>query len=655
MKLKRISLLGLLGCMLFSCGPSINDDTKEEPKFGYNDLYQGDKTMRPIKTGKSIYRASDGYIQNEQQGYNNFYYCSLKGSTYEEMKYEKDQFVNNDSFIKNGVMSSSKELFAARKFVAPISGKTKISGQIKSLSDKDLLVEIYINSNLLISSHSLSNNGIYVEKIVDVVQGDNIYFVLKEEGQIEFNPSIDFINAEDALLHQNIDGEYGDVHPFYDMKNKKMYMYYLSTGREVNSAQQQFTTLATVSDDMVNFKQVELSRNKVNPPAIDTYYALGVYEDAEGMYRSCFGQGNHVGTSKSKDLLYWENGKEDFLNEETGMLDYHHVVNFGSDVYSGRDPFIYYDKEEKTYYCIVMNYYSNKVDKGSKGLAIYKGDVKGDYSKDYYKALDTTSRGDPECPELFKINDRYYIFYSIYGTGTSGNVGKLAYRIGDIGKNPLEVDWNHKKELYLDGGDLHAAQLCNVGDMFYMYGWLTSAPHINSWGGTLNISREVFQRTDGTLGSRIDPEYKKHANKGKIYSFNDMKKGKFQNAPRCIVNSKIVGNGMGFTGQKVISRGVTYYIGLTKTLDKDYLVITRDINKYDDFISLEINEKKENYNLEIYLDGGYVEAFVNDEYGVSGRMLFNNEYDLELINTNNQSSFTSIDLYRLSQSNEFLE
>ena len=75
------------------------------------------------------------------------------------------------------------------------------------------------------------------------------------------------------------------------------------------------------------------------------------------------------------------------------------------------------------------------------------------------------------------------------------------------------------KEYSLDGGDLHAAQLCEVGGRYYMYGWIGSSPNANVWGGNLNLAREVYVKADGTLGTRCDEYLTKLLNKGRMQSF----------------------------------------------------------------------------------------------------------------------------------------
>ena len=655
---KKSFLTLFMAPLIIGCTPT-NDPIDVVEKNEYEEFYNMSEIKEDLINGKNIYYASSGYNGNSNQGYNQYYYKGLKDNLF-DLEYKDEAFRSDDgAYLKGDEMHSSESTLATRMFVSPLAGTAKIIGSAKPINfqkTSQISIKILNSSGETIKEFSPyvieNEDGIYINETINLEKDDVILFTLSALSTVTFNPCVDFLLEDDSLLHQFIDGDYGDVHPYYDKKNKRMMMYYLSTGREINSVHEQFSTLATASKDMVNFEQIELSRNEKNPPSINTYYALGVYEDADGIYRSCFGQGSYVGNSKSEDLVFWENGEEFFMNEETGMLDYKHRVNFGKDVYSGRDPHIIYDKESETYYCIVMNYYSSQLANGKKGLAIYKGNKEGIYSSEYKKALDTTNRGDPECPQLFKIGNRYYIFYSIYGSGTAGNVGKFAYRIGDINASPFDVNWDEKEEYYRDGGDNHAAQITEANGKYYMYGWLTKTPYQNIWGGTLSLSKEVYQKEDGTLASRVDPVYKKLANKGTLASFSK-EITTFKNIPRSILKGSFEPNGEEYKeGFYVTSRDVTYFAGIIKKRNETYLTLTKDVENPTSFVYLKLNEPTSKYNLDVYLDDGYLDLFLNDEYALSSHIEFNSLYEAT-ITSNNLENVTNARILKLAGSNNF--
>ena len=80
-----------------------------------------------------------------------------------------------------------------------------------------------------------------------------------------------------------------------------------------------------------------------------------------------------------------------------------------------------------------------------------------------------------------------------------GNVGRMCYRVGPENTLPQNVDWNNLEERYINGQDLHAAQLVQVGDKYYVYGWLNYKYNTSVWGGYLNTPVEVYQGEDGYL------------------------------------------------------------------------------------------------------------------------------------------------------------
>ncbi|MEG2159283.1 MAG: GH32 C-terminal domain-containing protein, partial [Clostridia bacterium] len=488
-----------------------------------------------------------------------------------------------------------------------------------------------------------------------------------------WNPIVDFVMNSEESLHYTADGYFGDVHPFYDEVNKKMYMYYLSTGMEQDIKVEQFTSLLATSGNMINYQPTKMQMDNTNPPETHQYYALGVYKDKDGMFRSCYGRGNYAGASKSTDLLTWSNGAEMYLDEKE-MLAFRYRAYFDNDVKSGRDPDIFYDKDTKSYYCIVINYYTDMHDKGNKGLAIYKADENGVYSKTAIKALDCTGRGDPECPQVRKIGNRWYIFYSIYGTGSEGNVGKMAYRVGAENTAIEQINWNSLTEHYLDGGDLHAAQICQVGDMYYMYGWIAYRSNQNVWGGHLNIAREVYQKSDGLLGARCDSYLTNELSLGRVsklsqsnvkvsnmsvvedvFTSNGNGKAELEgqynrNILRAHIDMPLNAQSAGFT---ITQSGKAYYAYLYRNNGKLYLAVSNNVGSLDDFSWIEIeNASTTSFDLKIILDGQFIEAFVNDEYALTAHTtLTNSYYTLGIFANGSNVVFANTDVLKLAGSN----
>ncbi len=450
-------------------------------------------------------------------------------------------------------------------------------------------------------------------------------------------------------LHYTCDGFFGDVHPFYH--DGKMYMFYLSTGKETESAHSTFSSLLAVSDDMIHYQPVQIEMDDKNPPEQDLYYALGVYVDAQGRFRSCYGKGSYVGGSVSDDLITWSNGAEPYLDETIGMLRYKYRITFDSDVYSGRDPYICWDKASSAYYCVVMNYYSANTDKGEKGLALYIGDAEGKYSSKAVKLLSFTGKGDPECPQLMKIGDRWYLFYSVYGTGTAGNVGRLSYRVGDEGKLPQDVDWENTEEYYLDGGDLHAAQLVNVGDKLYMYGWINYAPHSNVWGGYLNLPREVFQNADGTLGSRCDEYLTQLLKKERLATLDaDDVTAQEVTVEHAFLTANItLPRDAEEAGFLLSNDTYCYFIGLRRENGKLLLTVSSRSGDAESAYIEMLDPTGTVFQIKVASEGKFIEAYVNDQYGVCAHTRFKNgNYQLSLSAVGEGAKVENAEIYALA-------
>lgn len=666
MKIKKtIYLIFSCLCLLLlipGCKENKNPHNKGENDMNtYDIIYQNIKTKKESLVGKTTYKAEYGYVDNNTQGYNNFYYQIWEDNSYLNLAYDDGKWISKDTYFQDGFAKTTINNNITITFVSPESGEVTISGNPKIINGTKGILEIYINDTLLKKYEISDELGIYHNDKVMITKNDQIHFKLIGDVILYYNPTIDYLDSSEKSLHHYPEGYYGDVHPFYDEKNNKMYMYYLSTGKQEKPVET-FSSLLTTSNNMIQYNDTTIKVSTSNPPEQNLYYALGVYEDAEGNYRSSFGYGNYAGATLSNDLITWSQGATPYIDDKDGLFKYTFRTYFDSDVTSGRDPDIYYDKDTKKYYCVVMNYYTNQTDKGEKGLALYIANQDGKYSTKAYKLLNCTGRGDPECPQLKKIGTRWYLFYSIYGTGTSGNVGKFAYRVGDENTSPELINWNNLPEYYLDGGDLHAAQIVKVKDKVYMYGWINYEPLQNVWGGYLNLAREVYQSEDGTLRTRLDEKITSLLNRGIIYkddnnvSINGNIEKDLGDYYRCLIFSNIkINKTLNYTGYKVTDGKNNWYIVISNVNGEKYLAITSDLNNLNPSTSIKINAQNE-FNLKIVIDNNFIEAFVNDEYGVvANTTLLNKNYKISLIGNGNLIDIENQKICKLADYNNIFD
>ena len=678
MKLKiaavALSAACLLNVFALAACQKKEDDPDVNEKLTYEDLYRTDEVKSEPVTGAALYKASYGYTLSEEQGYNAFRYQVRAGGAYTDMTYADGVWQGGGASMEGGAMRAVQGADAVRAFTVPVSGRAHVYGNPYLLSGESAHVYI-LQGDVPVADYEVTDGeGVWHSHTLELSEGETLYFVVTGDAEIYWNPAIDYTLAEEVSLHHTVDGYYGDVHPFYDQKTGKLYMYYLSTGMQTQNVVERYASLLTVSDNFVQYRDTELKMDEENPPEQELYYALGVYVDKDGRYRSSYGKGNYAGGSVSDDLLVWQNAASPYVDEADGLLKYTWRAYFDEGVYSGRDPDICYDAESGTYYCVVMNYYSSAEAQGEKGLALYMAGEDGKFSTESVRLVDLTGRGDPECPQLKKIGDRWYLFYSVYGTGTAGNVGYLTYRVGDAGVSPDKVDWNAKEEHALEGGDLHAAQLCSVGDMFYMYGWLNYTPHANVWGGYLNLAREVYQKEDGLLGTRCDEFLSSLLNKGLVASFGE--DNTVLSGMSAADDTFSVTDGTGtaalageygrswieadielpasadYAGITLTEDGVTYHVRLERSGGELYLSI--ESGSAGCSVKLE-DASVTSFRLKVAADGPFIEAYVNDEYSLSSHTRLTGSYEIGLAGGGAGVSVSSAQVCKLADYNNIFD
>ena len=112
MKKKLIPLLITIASTLVGCTTNNNIDNSEQGdqdvKLTYEDIYHYEYSKVEPKSGKNIYRASDGYIDNQEQGYNHFFYRARVNNTLLDMVYTDGMFVNEGASLNNKVIRSSR-------------------------------------------------------------------------------------------------------------------------------------------------------------------------------------------------------------------------------------------------------------------------------------------------------------------------------------------------------------------------------------------------------------------------------------------------------------------------------------------------------------------------------------------------------------------
>ena len=282
----------------------------------------------------------------------------------------------------------------------------------------------------------------------------------------------------------------GDVHPYWDEQSQTWHMFYLKSDGS-------FSAALLRSKDMLHWEPAEIS----SQGALAAYYVLGVQKAGETYY-SWYGSDLSMTASSSQDLLHWD----------TPGGDYNIPMGYTTFV-SMRDPYVFFDEDAGVWRVICTAYRTNQLRGKGLGMkcALATASSQGD-SPDHWGAIDTALiefpkglEGEPECPQMMKIGNRWYIFVSL-ARRHENHVGRLSYYIGDEGKGILEQDWNTKEEHFLTSEDVCAAQLAQGPDGVYLWGWIAPNWNGGSWGGHLSLPLKITQHADGTLATELVPQ-----------------------------------------------------------------------------------------------------------------------------------------------------
>ena len=699
MKKNLLLLLSVLFCLaIIGCGgndsnPLTQETETETERTSIYKILKNDKYAE-VNLANPVFKASYGYTNNKDQGYNYFYY---KGTTdkanYSEMSYNSGWKLN-DATIKDGVLKSGKTM-AAYEFVSPVAGVAKITGNVKMAlqQETDAYVSVYVNNKQVYpASNSLSIEGddtvgYYHEFETELSVGDKVYFVVDGKGNevsVSWNPKIDFTNSEEKEIHIGFDKSIGDVHPYY--YDGKMYLFYLDTDGN-------FTSRLVISEDMVNYTAQELKINRLNPPGA-VYHALGIIKEGN-YFRSFFGLGKNVGSSRSTDLINWESGI--IMDEYTYETQYSPTSNYPAGT---RDPYAFYDPDTNKYHIIATGYRANQnyewsnttgynahlVLYTSTGPSLAEWEINpvtgnAGYHKKLIEFGDwvNADAGDPECPQMAKIGDRWYIFASMANRSNSDHwVGRLSYWIGDANTQILDVDWQSKNENYLTSEDLCAAQFVQIGDKFYLMGWITEKSTSGGWGGTVNILCEIYQNEDGTLSTRYDAELTEMLNAGKLYSY---KTDELQNADkqnvygysnyqeyyvtgnygRTIINLEaILKSGTTNYGLLVKNGSKVVEIGLRHKQGSTYEIYLKDQGANGNesaVLNVKIDDLSKSNNLCIILERNTAEVCVNDKIVFHARASVSlvDGVSLGLFSVGDTPTTTKFDICKLISADDFGE
>ncbi len=480
--LAAISALSI-GIVTPACVNTPGENTVDEEKI-YEKIYDGNAKIKYGQvTGAERYLASYGYVGNDVQGYNNWYYKSGGVNNLKDMRFNSGNNrweAENGSCITRSVIAPDGEN-AGFLFKAPVSGRAQISGNIRMnrANEGGAELRVYLNGkkvypledSLKISGEDLT--GWFVDFTEELQTGDELYFETQSTGEVYFNPCVDFTGVFDETLYKVPEwGFFGDIHVYYYNGVCNLY---------------QLRTLGNNRWEWYLYTSTDMFRS----------------EEAS-VYTVDFVENHYMAFSKTENLV-------DYTTYPDGA----------------RDTTKFYDEDVDKYRFIGCTYKDNNpvtmdcdlsMRTSSTGADGYKWETAAVPLRKYPNAS-----GEPEVAGFRKIGKSWYLYTSVLHSSNTHHGGALAYWFGGEGKTIDETDWLNAETHYLDGEDLLGAQIENIAGKWYLYGKLP-ASYYAAWGGYNNLPREVFRRENGLLGTKLDPMATKLVNKGKVFDVNSAEK-----------------------------------------------------------------------------------------------------------------------------------
>lgn len=281
----------------------------------------------------------------------------------------------------------------------------------------------------------------------------------------------------------------GDVIPFY--KDGTWYLFYLKDFRDIENCGEGVPWCLVTTQDLVHYTDHGEVIPRGTKDEQDLYVFTGSCIEANGKYYIFYTGHNHltpilerVLLAESDDLYHWRKCPDFVLDapEWAATRDF-------------RDPFVF-ENPEGSGWCMLTTTQMQGADglPVSANLIAYSDDLLhwSFPDKPFYTPSAYTSP--PECADLFRIGDWWYLLFSEYSDRLV-----TCYRMS---KSPFGP-WITPTDDSLDGAIYYAAKSASDGRQRILFGWnRTKADNtdkgIYQWGGTI-VPHELAQNPDGTL------------------------------------------------------------------------------------------------------------------------------------------------------------
>jgi len=277
------------------------------------------------------------------------------------------------------------------------------------------------------------------------------------------------------------------------------------------------------------------------------------------------------------------------------------ALHEGRKIYDWRDPFIFRHKN-RTF--MVLGGNLNEAKGGQAVVNIYEAEtadlLQWKYRGILYQISDPRART-AECPNFFKLGDRWVLFVSPYG--------KVQYFVGDFDPDTCRFQ-AHTNGLLDVGPHFYAPNTMQVPDgRRLVWGWVNGFPGGHGWNGCLSLPRLLSLPRDGQLRQSPAPELTRL--RGKAVEWRNIRLGP-------VLRPLTLPQTSTLETRAEIDLESTEAILLTlKSAAGDARPVTIKLSRgessmRDADVSLTLDKSKRDLTLRIFVDRSVLEVFANE-------------------------------------------
>lgn len=295
----------------------------------------------------------------------------------------------------------------------------------------------------------------------------------------------------------------GDAIPFYHDGKYHIFSLTPASGTTVYPARLRTTWSHSVSEDLINWKELPTALypgdKETDPDASGVWTGSVIY--GEGKYHifytgyslACEYQ-QTICHAVSEDGITWEKDKANPVIKP--MITLYEKLDW-------RDPYVFYNEEDGCYWILISARRLDMPVTRRGCIVLYRSQNLEDW--EYYGPVYSPGHTNcPECPEMYKMGDNWYLSYSRFS--------EFVNTIYRVSKSPFGP-WRKPKKDGIGGRRFYAAKSMedDKGRRFY-FAWAHDRADASDtgewyWGGAFCIPHEVVPTEDGGLDVKLPKEY----------------------------------------------------------------------------------------------------------------------------------------------------